>query len=162
MEPDRPRILLDTNVWLDLYIPNRQNAAVSKELVVLGEQKAYLMYPVRIICDVFFQICLEAKQWVRQSRPLTQDYANAIRDHAWDCVEHMRSIATAIGADDSDVWHACKLRALHEDLEDNFVLAAASRAKVDYLVSSDVRLLRSASVAAHTPKDMLRIMSTWT
>jgi predicted nucleic acid-binding protein len=60
--------------------------------------------------------------------------------------------------DEADMWLARKYRAVHEDLEDNFVLAAADRAQVDYLVSSDVRLLRKARVPAVAPAELLRIL----
>ena len=38
------------------------------------------------------------------------------------------------------------------------VLAAAERAKVDYLVTSDKQLIQKATVAALTPQDMLSVL----
>lgn len=60
----------------------------------------------------------------------------------------MDEIATAVGADSSDVWLVRKYQRIHADFEDCMVLAAAQRAKADYLVTSDEALLRHAPVAA--------------
>ena len=153
-------ILADTNVWLDLYIPNRPSAAASKELVRLACRRGdSLLYPIHAPGNVFFMINAENKRWVRQSKgELSEDYALAIRNLAWDCVDNMQEIAVAVGADMSDVWLACKYRNLHPDFEDDLVLAAAERAKVDFLVTSDKALLRAATVAALTPEDMLTVL----
>lgn len=153
------RLLIDTNVWLDLFVPHRQGAETSRQLLVLAHKQGHhLLYEPIILCDVYRIVCREAKSWVRQSKELTPAYARAIRAHAWDCVSDMCTIATAVGIGDSDVWLARKHRAVLDDLEDDFVLAAAQRARVDYLVSSDSHLLRVAPVAAHTPTDMLAIL----
>jgi predicted nucleic acid-binding protein len=64
--------------------------------------------------------------------------------------------------DNSDVWLARKYRTLHDDFEDNFILAAAERAKVDFLVTSDQSLLRKATVAALSPQDMLAVLKAST
>ena len=50
----------------------------------------------------------------------------------------------------------------YDDFEDNFILAAAERAKVDFLVTSDQSLLRKATVAALSPQDMLAVLKAST
>jgi len=62
-----------------------------------------------------------------------------------------------VGADEADVWLAAKYRALNEDLEDNLVLAAANRAKADYLITNDTQLIAKSPVPALTPRDWLAI-----
>ena len=56
----------------------------------------------------------------------------------------MRKQATAVGADESDLWTACNLRSVHNDLEDNLVVAAAQRADATYLVTNDEALIKHA------------------
>lgn len=154
------RILADTNVWLDLYIPNRPSAEASKEIVRLACIRGdNLLYPIHATSNVFFMINAENKRWVRQSKgEVSEDYAIAIRNLAWDCIDNMQELSVAVGADMSDVWLACKYRNLHPDIEDNLVLAAAERANVDFLVTSDKALLRAATVAALTPEDMVKVL----
>ena len=58
----------------------------------------------------------------------------------------------------SDLWIASKYKKLYADFEDDLVLAAAVRAKANYFVASDERLLRKAPVAALSPIDMLALL----
>ena len=67
-------------------------------------------------------------------------------------------MATAVGVDDSDLWLACKYKALSADLEDNVVLAAAQRCKADHLVTFDEALIRKAPISAMLPKDMTALL----
>ncbi len=55
----------------------------------------------------------------------------------------------------ADIWYAEKLRGVHDDFEDNLVLAAAERVKATYLVTSDEQLLKHATVATLTPERAL-------
>jgi predicted nucleic acid-binding protein len=166
MNPTPLRILLDTNVWLDLFIPSNPGHAIAWKLIRLAAayedpagRDVVLLYPARILGDVFYKVRLEAKRWVASATTGSAEAkALACRDHAWDCINDLCELGQAVGMDEADVWLARKYRAVHEDLEDNFVLAAADRAQVDYLVSSDVRLLRKARVPAVAPAELLRIL----
>lgn len=66
----------------------------------------------------------------------------------------------AVGMDELDVWLACKYCRFNHDFEDNFALAAAERAKADYLVTSNQDLLHKATVAALSPENMCRLLET--
>ena len=70
----------------------------------------------------------------------------------------MRSIATGVGADESDLWLAEQHHRVHHDLDDNLVIAAARRAKASYLITRDIRLLNKATVPAVSPADMLALL----
>lgn len=149
------RILVDTNVWIDNYLPARPNTEASCDFI--DEAKASgttLLYPVHVIKDVFFLLRSTMKQQERANHgTLSEEMALAITESAWGCVENMRENATAVGADESDVWLACKYRPLLEDLEDDLVLAAAERAQANMLVTNDAQLIAKATVPAHTPAD---------
>ena len=70
----------------------------------------------------------------------------------------MREQATAVGADESDLWKACALHSIHNDLEDNLIVAAAQQANASYLVTNDEGLIKHAPVATLTPKDALALL----
>lgn len=72
----------------------------------------------------------------------------------------MSSIATTVGIDTSDVWLSQKYRCLHNDLEDNFILAAAAKINGCYLVSEDEKFLKHAPVPALPSKEMLALLSS--
>lgn len=155
------RLLLDTNLLLDEYIPTRPASAASRQLIDLAlEQGHTLLYAARAIVDVHYVITRTFKQMVREEREIVSEAdALAIAEIAWGCVDNLCDVATAVGVDNSDVWLARKYRALHDDFEDNFVLAAAERANADFIVTSDRQLLCKATVAALSPKDMLALLN---
>lgn len=119
-----------------------------------------LLYPVHIIPDVFYLAFIDAKRLLR-GQGSDELVAKAARSTAWEYVNGMQEIATAVGADNSDVWLASKWESLHGDIEDNLVLAAAKRAQADYVVTSDRQLLSHAAlagVAAVSPEDMRAVL----
>lgn len=160
MQNQQLRILLDTNVWLDRYVPHRPGADVANALLSrCVEDDVIALYPLRSIGDVFWQVTKNNELWVKESKgQISEAYAHAINAMAWDCVTNMQEIAMAVGAEYTDVWRATKYREIHSDFEDNMVLAAAERAKVDYLVTSDRQLIEKATVCALTPEDMLTVL----
>lgn len=161
MQASFPILLLDTNVWLDLFLPRRHSAGAARRLV--NEALAAnisLTYSAHSLLDVYQKVQRYNKKWIRETRELTQLDAITIKRMAWDSVNSMNEIATAIGVDHSDVKLACKLRDTQDDLEDDFVLAACQRAKADYLVTSDKDLLGHSFIEAHTPADMLDLIRT--
>lgn len=154
MTRENPIALVDTNVWLDNYLADRPNAGQSRAFIAQARaREVQLVYPVHCLSDVFLLVQAHLKRAAREQGSFDEADAVAIREIAWACVENMREFATAVGADESDAWKACKYRALTNDLEDNFVLAAAERVPVDFLVTSDQRLLRKSTVNAYTPED---------
>ena len=150
-------LLIDTNVWLAAYLPNRagHKAALQlfSEATKFGVQ---ILYAAATIRDVFYIAERELKEEVRQQLgELSQEDTQALRALAWGMVDNMREMGTAVGLDESDLWFASKMRSLHSDLEDNIVRAAAKRAKADLLITYDEGLLSKASVPTMTPEDAI-------
>ena len=153
-------LLLDTNVWLDNYLGWRKGhdvaASVVKECLFRG---CTILYATNSIKDVFYLIGRSAKSiYRREGRVVDDALAASINELSWGCINNMRELATAVGADQSDVWFAAKYRSVNQDFEDNLILAAAKRANADYLVTSDAQLLRKASVPALMPSDALQVL----
>lgn len=154
-------MLIDTNVWLDYFVPGRKGREQASDLFLLAARKNYeLLYPVRILADVFYIVSENNKQFLRKHYgELDEDAAQSARSVAWDCVVKMSEIATAVGADVADVWYALKLRSLSEDLEDNFVLAAAERVHPSLLVTNDKQLLQHAPTTVLSVEDAYACLS---
>lgn len=152
-------LLLDTNVWLDNYIPTRPGHETARRLLRHARNNGVqLVYAVGTIKDVFYLVSSHFKNDIRShGQAVGKVEALVAKELAWSCVDNMRELACAVGADESDVWLASKYRSLHEDLEDNLVLAAAERARAAYLVTSDRTLIGKATVAALTPADWLAL-----
>ncbi|MBP3893997.1 MAG: PIN domain-containing protein [Atopobiaceae bacterium] len=162
MSVKAPQIMLDTNVWLDVFVPGRAGSATATRLVRSAiEANATLLYSARIITELFYEIRRDAAEWVRASAgSVPKEAARLCHDYAWSCIEDLYQLAVAVGTDNADVQLALRYRTLSEDLDDNLMLTAAQRADVDYLVTSDRILLSKATVAALAPQDMLTVLET--
>ena len=102
-------LLLDTNVWLEKYLPWR--AGHGTVLALLREadlQEIPIAFPAQSALDVYQRVRIENKRWARDSGRLDDHMAQAIKRLAWDCVNDMRDLATAVPADSSDLYLACK------------------------------------------------------
>lgn len=155
-----PLLLVDTNVWMCNYVPMRSGHALAREFFQTAwECKAQLLYPAPILKDVFYLLGIEYKRQIRaQKGELSQGDASVVNELAWGCVQNMREMATAVGVDESDLWLACKYKALDSDLEDNVILAAAQRCNADHLVTFDEVLIRRAPVSAMLPEDVIKLL----
>lgn len=150
-------VLVDTNVWVDNYVAVREGCVASREFIAAAVSAgARLVYPVHTLKDVFYNVAATLKHIRRaEESDVSEGDALAIAEIAWACAENMRDVATAVAADESDVWLACKYRSFSADLEDNFVIAAAERANAAFVVTRDESLLRKCTVAAYTPEDAI-------
>ena len=153
------RVLLDTNVWLDAFDGARPRSREANGLIDACVRKGIdLLYAVGTVKDVYYLVGASLKREVRAAgEVLSEDQAGAISAYAAACVANMDEIATAVGADSSDVWLARKYQRIHADFEDCLVLAAAQRARADCLVTNDEALLRHAPVAALSVGDFLAL-----
>mgnify|MGYP002230547929 CR=1 FL=1 len=108
---------------------------------------------------MYYLVAAEHKRVERaEAGSLSESAARAATITAWGCVNNMQAIACAVPLDHTDVWMASKQRALHGDFEDDLVIAAAMRGKVDYLVTNDEELLRHCPVAALSVTDMYKLL----
>ena len=156
-------ILVDTNIWVDNYLAGRPFADGSRNFLHEAYRRGIpLAYPAHCIKDVFFLIQLGLKRLKREQGKLSESDAAAIRQIAWSCIENMRELASAVAADESDIWTACKQRAVTDDLEDNLVIAAAQRAHARLLVTNDAYLLKHSPVPVLSAADALALMESGT
>ena len=152
-------LMLDTNVWLEKYLPWR--AGHREVLALLHEarfQEIALAFPSQSALDVYQRVLIENKRWARDNDRLDENMARAIKRLAWDCVNDMRELATPVPVDGSDLYLACKFRDSHDDLEDDLVLAACQRARASHLVTYDRKLLAHAPLEAVTPQHMTQLL----
>lgn len=157
--------VLDTNVLLDYYIPDRSKSSDVKaffDFALTHKASCSLFYSPHCLSNVFYLLANTAKRRIREEKGmLSQGEAEAAFEFAWGCIDHLQENATAVGADQSDVWLACKLRGVHNDLEDNLIIAAATRAHASYLITNDEKLIKHATVPALTPKDALAVLQAF-
>lgn len=159
MAKDPSSVLLDVNVWLDSYLPDRPCSNDARALLSwLEERGIAILYPITAPGTVFYVVQQALKRAAKvDGVTLRQADALAVRELAWACVENMAELGAPVGADASDFWFARKCRSLHADLEDNLVLAAAERSQAGYLITSDEALLKKSPIPALTARDFMLI-----
>ena len=99
-------MLLDTNVWLDYYLPWRSGYEKARQLIECAlEQNQTLAYAVPSIKDIFYMTAAEYKNVERATTgALSESAARAAAATAWGCVNNMQEIACAVPLDHTDVW----------------------------------------------------------
>lgn len=154
------RIVVDTCVWLDMYFGMRAKSAEARAFFDCAiERDVVLLYSINTVKDLHYLIPHILKRLAcEQEGSVSEEAADAACHVAWACIDQMTQIATAVPCDMSDVWVARNLQPIHADFEDNLVIAAARRAKADFLVTDDKKLLGHAPLAAKTPAQMRAII----
>lgn len=156
---EQPRILVDSNVWVANYLGTSPHYKESYEFLRLAcEQGATLLYGVTKLEDVFSQLEVGLAQAMRADGADDSRAMSGARSFAWGCIDNIRELGTAVGADEADLWLACKYRTVTVGLADGMVLAAAKRARANYLVTWNEHLLSSGLVSAATPAQMMPIL----
>lgn len=155
-------LLLDSNVWIDLFASERPGRKATAELVGWAiENEVSLLYAAISLKDVFYILEEREKRMIRAGGgEVTPSVAAAVNEYAWACLRAIDEVAVCVPIDLTDTWVATKLRALHGDFEDNLILAAIERSHADYLITNDEVLLRRTPVAALNVNDALTLFKT--
>lgn len=157
MSDGKLTLLLDTNVWVDYYLPNRPAHKDAKALISLAENEGLtLTYASVSIKDVFYLLNQELKKYAREDRGVLQEGdAVACQRIAWGCIRNMTQQAVALPVGEPQVWLASRLEEIHGDFEDDLVLAALETSGANFLVTSDVALREKAPKGAYDTVGML-------
>lgn len=149
----RPALLLDTNTWLDIEYGDgggwpsafvRASRSVNARMGIASHS----------LKDVYYLLQRRLKMLDRQMGNIPPERsAAAARIAAWAAVDHILEVAEVVGSDYADAAIAVKHRSIHDDYEDDLVIAAAMRMNADLLVTSDQDLLKHSPVAALSPQD---------
>ncbi len=149
-------IVVDKNVWVDFYLPDRPlHAPATRFINTVEKYNANLAIPADAVKDVFYLIGKHMKQLVRENGgTVDEQTACGIRDFAWRCVDHMTDLALSVPLDDRTAWLTRHYRDITPDYEDGSVLASCELCKARYLVTHDRDLAKRADIATKTAAEM--------
>ena len=134
------RILLDTNVILDLLVvrqPWEREAFIIKGIAYFGDAEVWV--PAKSFTDIFYIM----RRSFKPER--VQELFLELRD-----VFHLCSL------DEEDIFAACER--CWPDFEDCLVALCAEKVKADYIVTRDKEGFADASVPALTPHDFIETL----
>ena len=150
-----PALLVDTNVWLDVEFGER-GGWPTELLIAARMADARMGIAAHSLKDVYYLIQRRIKLDAhRRGGVELRQSARAARIAAWAVVEHILESAEVVGSDYMDAHLAAKHRPIHDDYEDDLIIAAAMRMKADLLVTSDQALIRHAPIVALAPQDAI-------
>ena len=157
------RILVDTNVWLDQFLPARPHERESRMFIDHAvERGASLAYAAGSLKDVFYIIGNECKRLARgNDGELAEADALYAQEYAWGCIEAIQNMASPVGMDLVDIRKASIWRRSNSDFEDNLIRAAADRLEADFVVTWDKGMLSKCFVPTVTPAAALSELDSW-
>ncbi len=136
------KILVDTNVILDMLAKREPFFASAAKVVLLSAQEKIEAYITsNIVTDIYY---IARRHYMRE---------NEARDILY-------KLLRIIGV--LDVGHRDCLKALElpmEDYEDALLAVCAKRVNADYIVTRDIDHFRSSPVPSISPDDFLKICS---
>lgn len=155
------KILVDTTIWVDYYLDrNRHAHEVASTLIAESLARGAVLYTsAAAMSEIFFILCQETKRLLRKDGvAIDSGMVAAVRESAWATLRSLMELSLLVPISKSEMLRAMTYRPLHDDFEDDLVLAAASRADVDCVVTSDVSLAKHAPLACLTPEDLLALL----
>lgn len=158
------KLVVDTNIWLDYYLPGRPaHEAARRFFDAALAADAELFVSVATVKDFHYLMNAQMKRMIREGRlEEGQDVSQVVlspseiasaRTLARGYRDNLLELAEVVGADASDVWLARKYERLHDDFEDDLIIAAMKRVDADYLVTNDQQFIRHSPVAAVSVSD---------
>ena len=159
IHPVRPSaLLLDTNVWVNSQLGASSGHENARKLVTTAlDQGIRLGIAPHSLASVFYIIHRYLKRIAAsEGKALDAGTAAAAKEAAWGVVNNIMEYAEVVGSDYSDAHIASLYRKVHDDFEDNLVIAAARRMQADLLVTDDIALVKHAPVPVMTTEDALR------
>ena len=155
-----PSIFVDTNVWLDYYLAERPYHASACQLIDYVVAHGLVMYScIPSLKDLYFLYQRQRKREIREALgDVSPEQTEAISSHAWQIIREVRQIATFVTLDAIDIDYAIGLQHIHNDFEDNLILAATRRAYADFLVTNDVKFRNHSPILAFDSTTMFTVL----
>lgn len=159
---DAPKLLFDTNVWLDYYDPARPRFKEAFDLFgFCCRYDVEVFYAATSMKDVFFIVSESQKRALRAANgDVTEEEAKAISACAWSIIQNMYEMGSPAPVSLPQVFAAVKMRGVHQDFEDDLMIATAQMGGVDFLVANDRRLISKSVVPTLSSDDMLAYLKT--
>ncbi|MBR3235735.1 MAG: PIN domain-containing protein [Atopobiaceae bacterium] len=153
------RIMLDTNVLVDYYLGREPGCSACKRIIELSNGSHALYVAAVSLKDVYYLVGATLKRLQRlEAGTLTESDALACTEIAWSCVRNAMEVALVANTGRRECLDAIVYRSVHNDFEDNLVLAAARSSEVDIIVTCDERLAQHSPMGALSPQALVRLL----
>ena len=157
--PLQPKaLMLDTCIWVNSQIGTNSGHEAARKLVVAARKQGMrLGIAPHSLSNVFYIVHRHLRRFDLGNVGIApEDAAAAAKETAWGVIGNIMDYAEVVGADGSDARIAALHKDVHDDFEDDLVLAAARRMRADLVVTDDLALVKHSPLPAMTAEDALR------
>ena len=157
--PIQPQsLMLDTCIWVNSQIGTNSGHEAARNLIIAAlKQNMVIGIAPHSLANVFYITHRHLRRLdAAEGAEIPGDSLAAAKETAWGVVNGITEYATVVGTDGSDARVACLYKSVHDDFEDNLVIAAARRMKADLIVSDDRQFVLRSPLPAMTAEDALR------
>lgn len=155
------KIMLDTNVLVDFLLGREPGCSACKQIIALSDPCQHALYAASTsMKDAYYLVRAGLKRQERlETGSVSEGQALAASEVAWACVKQLMHTVLVVPVGQAECLEAMTLRSIHDDFEDDLVIAAAREADVDILVTGDMQLVKHAAVACLQPTDMAALLA---
>ncbi|WP_418722683.1 type II toxin-antitoxin system VapC family toxin [Enorma sp.] len=156
------KILVDTNIWLDYFLARSgHHHAVSTFIAKAYEREDIVLYvPSLSLKDLAYQLASLMKLDARRAgKDVTPDIAAAACEVSWGCVRNVLEKALVAPIGHTEVLGAFTYKRIHDDFEDDLVLAALGAVDANFLMTHDAALRRHVGDFCITVEEGLELLA---
>lgn len=153
------KLLLDTNVLVDYYLGREPGCSACARILELASGTHAIYVAAVSLKDLYYIVGATLKRANRQEQGvLLHADAEACNQIAWSCVRQAMEFVIVASTGKSECLDAFVCRAVHDDFEDNLILATARSMHADFLVTGDEKLALHSPVGALSAQSMARLL----
>lgn len=156
------KILVDTNIWLDYFLARgAHHDSVSTFIAKACEREDIALYiPSLSLKDLAFQLASLMKLDARRAgKDVTPDIAAAAREVSWGCVCNVLEKALVAPVGRTEVLGAFTYKRIHDDFEDDLVLASLDTADCQLLMTHDAALKQHMGGLCLTAEEGIELLT---
>lgn len=156
------KILVDTNIWLDYFLARgTHHDAVSTFMAKAYQREDTALYvPSLSLKDLAYQLASLMKLDARRAgKEVTPEIAAAAREVSWGCVRNVLEKALVAPIGRTEALGAFTYKRIHDDFEDDLVLASLDAAGCQLLMTHDAALRRHMGNLCLTAEEGLELLA---
>ena len=156
------KVMLDTNVVVDYLMGREPGCSDCAKLIAMHAACELAVYVAALaLKDAYYLVSMQLKRMERKaSGSLSEGMAQAANEVAWSCVRQLVENMVVVPTGRAECLHALVFRSVHDDFEDDLIVATARSADVDYLVTNDQGLLKHAPIACLSSADAAALLES--
>lgn len=147
---------MDTNVLMNYFLGKEPMATDCRRIIDASAEAPHALYVSSLsMKDLGYLLGMSLKRMERLEKgSVSPASAAAASEISWACLKHVLGFAQIVPVGGNECLDSFTYRPLHDDFEDDLLVAAAIASGADFLVTEDTRLRAHAPIACLSTADM--------